>query len=132
MFRVFESHGKLNLLFMHVPLTRTNPGCTFEPGGFMDPISAPADMPTLLELIRTFMRENYQTLEPAELQKEAERLVDQLRKEAAGRVCWQWDEWKAAYEHIGAYIEKQEFEVVFSAPRPILRGRKASERIPFL
>jgi len=68
------------------------------------------------------------------LEEEAKYLANQLRKEAAGRVCWQSRaEWEAAYEHIAAYYrEKREFEAVLNAPRPILRGRKASERLPFL
>jgi hypothetical protein len=70
----------------------------------------------------------------SELQKEAERLAELLRRQAAGRVCWQTrDEWKAAYKQVEDYYkEKREFEAVLNAPRPILRGRKAADRIPFL
>jgi hypothetical protein len=83
----------------------------------MDPIPTPSES-TLLELIRIFVRENYQPLEPAELEKEAERLVDQLRKQAAGR----------AYEmmHLDEYYKerqalKPKIEDSFSARRPLKR-----------
>ena len=67
-------------------------------------------------------------------EEEAKYLVEQLHKKAVGRVCWQSRaEWEAAYEHIAAYYrEKREFEAVLNAPRPVLRGRKASNRMPFL
>jgi hypothetical protein len=73
-------------------------------------------------------------MENSELQKEADRLADLLRREAAGRVCWESrEEWEAGYKRIEAYYkEKREFEAILNAPRPILRGRKASERLPFL
>jgi len=62
-----------------------------------------------------------------DIEQEAERLAEQSRKQAAGRVCWQSRaEWEAAYEHIAAYYrEKREFEAVLNAPRPVLRGRKS-------
>jgi hypothetical protein len=69
----------------------------------------------------------------SELQKEADRLADLLRRQAAGRVCWQTrDEWKAAYKRVEEYYKEKRDEAVLNAPRPVLRGRKAAERIPFL
>jgi len=69
-----------------------------------------------------------------DIEQEAERLAEQSRKQAAGRVCWQSrEEWEAGYKRIEEYYkEKREFEAVLNAPRPVLRGRKSSERLPFL
>jgi len=77
--------------------------------------------------------DNYEA-ELCELKKEAERLANQHRKQAAGRVCWESrEEWEAGYKRIEEYYkEKREFEAILNGPRPQLRGRKASERIPFL
>ena len=70
----------------------------------------------------------------SDIEKEAEFLANQVRKQAAGRVCWESrEEWEAGYKRIEEYYkEKREFEAILNGPRPTLRGRKASERLPFL
>jgi len=77
--------------------------------------------------------DNYEALEPSELKKEAERLANQHRKQAAGRVYMFPEECEVAVKRIEKYYEdKKAFEDLINAPRPVLRGRKASERLPFL
>ena len=69
-----------------------------------------------------------------DIKEEAEYLANQLRKKAAGRVCWQSKaEWEAAYQGIEEfYREKKLFNDLINAPFPKLKGPKASERLPFL
>jgi len=82
----------------------------------MEPTS---EISTLLELIRIFMRGNYQTLEPSKLKEEAEYLVNQLRKQAAGRVYEMMHLDEYYYEDRQAL--KPRIEDSFSARRPLKR-----------
>jgi hypothetical protein len=70
----------------------------------------------------------------SKLEEESKYLAEQVRKQAAGRVCWESrEEWETGYKRIEEYYkEKREFEAILNGPRPILRGRMASERLPFL
>jgi len=72
--------------------------------------------------------------EASKLKQEAEYLANQVRKQAAGRVCWESrEEREAACKRIEQYYEeKKAFEELLNAPRPKLKGRKAADRIPFL
>jgi hypothetical protein len=79
------------------------------------PIPAPSETSVLQELISIYFKENYRLLEPGQLKEEAERLLKQLNKQAAGRVCWHsGEEWEAAYKKIDAYYkEKRDWNTLF-------------------
>jgi hypothetical protein len=70
----------------------------------------------------------------SELQKEAEANVERLRKKAAGRVCWESrEEREAACQRMIAYYEELiQLNKLANGPVRQLRGRKASDRMPFL
>jgi hypothetical protein len=80
-----------------------------------DQMETPSEMSVLVELIRIYMRENGETLEPEQLKAEAERLQKQLSKKAAGRVCDRSrEEYDALYASIDAlYKEKKEWDKLF-------------------
>jgi hypothetical protein len=90
----------------------------------------PSEMSVLVELIRIYMKENceYEPLTPEQLKQEAERMKEQLTKQAAGRV-FNWEspeEREAAFAKMDAYFkEKKEWNKLFqprdrkSAPKPL-------------
>jgi hypothetical protein len=96
----------------------------------MEPIPTPSEMSVLLELIRIYMKEHYkhEPLTPEQLKQEAERMKEQLSKQAAGRV-FNWEsqeEREAALAKMEAYYkDKKEWNKLFqprarkSAPKPL-------------
>ena len=117
-FRAFEVTRKTDLPFYAHSVDAHQSRMYGRTRWIMEPIPTPSEISALLELIRIFMRENYQALEPSKLKEEAEYLVNQLRKQAAGRV----------YEmmHLDGYYKerqalKPKIEDSFSACRPLKR-----------
>ena len=68
------------------------------------------------------------------LDEEAKYLVEQLRKQAAGRICEvPREEREAAVRNMTEFCEERiRANKLASEKLPELRGRKASERVPFL
>jgi len=74
------------------------------------------------------------TMEPLSVKEEAELMREQTRRQAAGRVVINHtaEEWEQSRKDGEAYYkEKKEFDSIVNPP-PKLKGRKASDRIPFL
>jgi hypothetical protein len=94
-------------------------------------METPSEMSVLLELIRIYMKEHYmpECLTPEQLKQEAERMKEQLSKQAAGRV-FNWEpreEREAAFAKAFAkmeayYKDKKEWYKLF---QPRIRKRPA-------
>ena len=83
-------------------------------------------MGPIIEIIARYAREHYEPASSAELEAEAKFLADQLRKQAAGRVCWQSrEEREAALENGKKRLEEQKefYRIVGPAYRPSFRPR---------
>jgi hypothetical protein len=88
-------------------------------------METPSELSVLIELIRIYMREHYTHLEPEQLKQEAERMKEQLSKQAAGRV-FNWEsreDREAAFAKMEAYYkDKIEWYKLF---QPRIRKRPA-------
>lgn len=83
-------------------------------------------MGPVFEMIARYVREHYEPASIAELEAEAKFLADQLRKQAAGRVCeYSRAERETANDNLKKYYEEKKlfYKIVGPAYRPPFRPR---------